>query len=568
MYTEIIERLNPKPKFNLKWYKDEDLYSEGDVEDLIIKLIAENEPEQYTKAIYDNYGWSTYYHLTHLRKNILNWYPFEKDSSILEIGCGMGAITNMLCEKCGDVTAVELSKKRATAALLRCREKENLEIIVGNLNDIEFDKKFDYITLIGVLEYQGTYTDTENPYMDFLIEIKKLLKENGKLLIGIENKYGLKYWCGAREDHTGIPFDGMNQYTLTQKKVKTFSKAELEEMIKDSGFSNSYFYYPMPDYKLPTVVYSQGRLPQNENMQNLRPYYVPDKTTLIADEMAMYKDIIANGVFEFFANSFLVECSDDTNLGEVTFANVSSERLEKYRIVTRFKKDNKVEKIPLDIKTGMQHMKQIVRNQNELEKYGRKVWKTDLEEDMLVSDFATYELLENRMVDAYQRKNEFEIYRIFDLVYNEILNSSEHISESENILFSINLVEEHDTSKYGPILRIGYIDMILRNAFYKDREVLWFDQEWILEGVPAGYILYRAVKELYQSFGWMEKVVPLEKIAQKYNLVSVWKEYEQLEGLFFSTVADQLHFAESNMFRGGDKAACLSNIKKILTQGE
>ena len=41
MYEEVIKKLNPKPKFNLNWYKNEDLYSEGDVEDEIIKLIAE-----------------------------------------------------------------------------------------------------------------------------------------------------------------------------------------------------------------------------------------------------------------------------------------------------------------------------------------------------------------------------------------------------------------------------------------------------------------------------------------------------------------------------------------------
>ena len=76
----------------------------------------------------------------------------------MEIGAGCGALTGLLCDKCKKVTAVELSKRRATAAQLRCREKDNLEVIVGNLNDIEFGEKFDYITLIGVLEYQGTYT--------------------------------------------------------------------------------------------------------------------------------------------------------------------------------------------------------------------------------------------------------------------------------------------------------------------------------------------------------------------------------------------------------------------------
>lgn len=132
MYEELMKTLNPKPKFNLTWYQNEDLYSEGDVEDQIIQLIAENEPEHYTDAIYDNFSWSSYYHLTHLRKNILNWYDFEKDSDALEIGCGLGAITSVLCDKCRTVTAVELPKRRATAALLRCRERDNLEIIVGN----------------------------------------------------------------------------------------------------------------------------------------------------------------------------------------------------------------------------------------------------------------------------------------------------------------------------------------------------------------------------------------------------------------------------------------------------
>ncbi len=92
MYCELIEKLAPKPVFNLKWYKDEDLYSDGPIEDTIIQIIAENEPEEYTEAIARAMCWPTYYHLTHLRKNILNWYPFKEGSSVLEIGCGLGQL--------------------------------------------------------------------------------------------------------------------------------------------------------------------------------------------------------------------------------------------------------------------------------------------------------------------------------------------------------------------------------------------------------------------------------------------------------------------------------------------
>lgn len=68
-----------------------------------------------------------------------------------------------------------------------------------------------------------------------MVKIKKLLRPDGKLLIAIENKYGLKYWCGAPEDHSGIPFDGINDYKYSNI-ARTFSKKQLENIIKQSGF--------------------------------------------------------------------------------------------------------------------------------------------------------------------------------------------------------------------------------------------------------------------------------------------------------------------------------------------
>lgn len=560
MYTELIKRLNPKPKFNLDWYKDKDSYSEGEVEDLIINLIAENEPEQYSKAIYDNFGWSTYYHLTHLRKNVLNWYPFKTEGSILEIGCGLGAITNMLCEKCQEVTAVELSKKRATAALLRCRERDNLEIIVGNLNDIEFDKKFDYITLIGVLEYQGQYTETENPFIDFMKKIKSLLKPDGKLLIAIENKYGLKYWCGAPEDHTGVPFDGLNQYQIGGKNAQTFSKEELGQMIVKSGFQNTYFYYPMPDYKLPTVIYSEGKLPDNENMQNMKLYYT-DKTTLVADEKGIYKDILENHVFEFFANSFLVECSDG-EVGEVPFASISSERIEKYRIVTRFRKNNKVEKIGVSPKSSIEHLKQTVKNQESLKTAGLRVWEAEMKGGAVWSEYSPDQLLEYKLLEEYKHRNIDRIYAIFDRVYQQILKSSPYTDPEKNILYSLKIDDTH--KDYGPVLKVAYLDMIFRNVFYRDGELYWFDQEWILEDVPAKYVLYSALTEFYASYPWVENVIPIQEVKERYEMLAMWEKFVELDRMFFEVIADQYHILESNVIRNGSMASCITNIKKLL----
>lgn len=55
MYEELIAKMNPCPKLNLQWYKNEDLYSDGEVEDFIIKIIAENRPEDYSNAVYEQF---------------------------------------------------------------------------------------------------------------------------------------------------------------------------------------------------------------------------------------------------------------------------------------------------------------------------------------------------------------------------------------------------------------------------------------------------------------------------------------------------------------------------------
>lgn len=563
MYEELIQSMKPKPKFNLKWYQNDDLYSEGAIEDTIIKLIAENEPENYVKAIADNYCWSTFYHLTHIRKNIINWYPFSPEAEVLEIGCGMGAITNELCEKCKAVTAVELSQKRATGALLRCREKENLEIIVGNLNDIQFEKKYDVITLIGVLEYQGSYTDTDTPYLDFLRKVRSLLKPDGKLLIAIENQYGLKYWCGALEDHTGLPFDGLNQYTISNRKVKTFSKKALDTLIKESGFQDTYFYYPMPDYKLPMVIYSQNCLPQNANMMNMQYYYVPDDYTLVAREGKIYDDLIQNQVFEFFANSFLVECTMGGKTGEVTFASLSCKRLPEYQVGTRFINKNYVEKFALYGEKGAEHLKNILTHEADLQKRGIHVWNSVLKDKVLVSDYLEAQTMEDILLEAYHERDIEKIYKIWDAVYADIGKSSEEVSWEDNILYTMGLEIKPDREKYGVILKTGYLDMILRNAFWHQEQLYWFDQEWILENIPKGFVLYRALVQFYLSFPESVQILLLSELATRYDLLEAWNDYRQLDKLFGSVVMDLTYLAEENGLQSNDENAVVNSIYRL-----
>lgn len=312
-------------KMNFDFYSGSDFYSDGEIEKEIISYIEKYGEENIEEVFKTDIRWPIFYHLTPIRRNIINWYPFKDNADVLEIGAGMGAITSTLCKKAKSVTAIELSKQRATAIAKRNENKENLEIIVANLNDVKFTRKFDYITLIGVLEYASLYTKSNNPFNDFLNNIKSFLKPDGKLLIAIENQFGLKYFEGAVEDHTNIKYDGIVGYK-NKNGVRTFGKIELKRILKDSGFMYQKFYYPLPDYKLPNIVFSDEYLPNENTILEYTPYYY-EGTELEFNEKEAYKEIIKNDMFGFFSNSFFVECSMQKIDTSVDFSKVEFEKI-------------------------------------------------------------------------------------------------------------------------------------------------------------------------------------------------------------------------------------------------
>ena len=87
--------------------------------------------------------------------------------------------------------------------------------------------------------------------------------------------------------------------------MRTFSKGEWERLMEACGFSYHRFYYPYPDYKFPTTIYSDHCLPgRGELLNNLRNFDAD--RYVIFDETRAFDSIVDCGYFPIFSNSFFV----------------------------------------------------------------------------------------------------------------------------------------------------------------------------------------------------------------------------------------------------------------------
>ena len=302
-----MEKEVGKVRINLEYYHGDDHYSDGDaVEEKLLEIVKEKHPDEFRQVIESDGTWAVMYHLSPMRENIINWYPFQEGDHVLELGAGCGAVTGAMLSKGVKVTAVDLSLRRSMINAYRHRDDKNLNVIVGSLQDIleQHSTKYDYATLIGVLEYSALFTEHPKPFHDVLSMAQKVLKPNGKLLLSIENKLGLKYFAGCREDHTGRFFESIEGYPHKDGPY-TFSRKELKKLAAEVGFECR-FYYPYPDYKFPVQIFSDEYLPQKGDLVRNWQNFDADRIALF-DESKAFDTIIEAGLFNEFSNSFFIE---------------------------------------------------------------------------------------------------------------------------------------------------------------------------------------------------------------------------------------------------------------------
>lgn len=253
--------------------------------------------------------WPSEYHFSPARHNLLRPIDIRPEHRVLELGSGCGAITRYIGETGATVVAVEGSAQRARITAERCRDLPNVSVYCDNLASFTTTDTFDFVTLIGVLEYAQLFISDTDPISCCLKKAKSHLRASGRLILAIENKLGLKYLAGANEDHLGVPFFGIQDLYDSHQPI-TFGRRELLTKLKDSDFGEVQMFLPFPDYKLPTAIITEAALSQDRlNLPDiLSRTEVGQRSgpTRTFDEELARRSIHANGLLADLANSFLL----------------------------------------------------------------------------------------------------------------------------------------------------------------------------------------------------------------------------------------------------------------------
>jgi precorrin-6B methylase 2 len=260
--------------------------------------------------------WPTLYHFSHQRTNLLRPLALGPGARVLDVGAGTGILARYLGEQGAEVVALEGNPDRARAAAVRCRELDGVEVLVGALDDLAADELFDVVFLVGVLEYAGAPAGGAGGAPDMLASARAHLRAGGAVVVAIENQLGLKYLVGAREDHIGRPWVGLEAYP-GPPGVRTWSRRQLGAMLAASGLARQRWLTPFPDYKLPSLVLHQRAYAEPDaadlvDQLVMQPVVCHDRAPVrLSDAAVVHRTLVEAGLGLDVANSYLVVAAPD-----------------------------------------------------------------------------------------------------------------------------------------------------------------------------------------------------------------------------------------------------------------
>lgn len=361
--------------------------------------------------------------------------------------------------------------------------------------------------------------------VSLLKDYRSFLSPDGRLLLGMNNRLAVRYFCGDTDPYTGKVFDGIDDYVeygreqVMQYGGRCYSRAEIVKMLVGAGFASFRQYTVMPSLDEPQLLYREDVLPEEDLAMRYIPMY-NNAAGIFMNEGKLYDTLIENGLFHVMGNSFLFECSMNGELLDIEHATLSLDRGEERSVITVLCEDE-ARKVPV-YPEGENKLKEIMANHERLKEHGIKVIDGKWENGALVMP-RIYSPLGNVYLQDLLMKDVDAFLEAMDGYRDMLLSSSEVVGESE----------------YGPIMKHAYFDMVPLNAFVVDGEFVFYDQEFAIDDYPMNAILYRTIVIIYDGNMHREMRYSSYELFKRYGMEQHLDDYTRMTQEFLLSLRNQ-----------------------------
>ncbi len=454
---------------------------------------------------------------------LFRWYPFRYRSRVLCLG-----------------------EEDALADMLR--HAFQMDVVTADLEQIRgIDSKFDYVVAISTLE------QAPDP-VDVLAGARQLLAKDGVLLLAMNNRLGMRFFCGDRDIYTQRVFDGIDDYRQGKSSQgRMYARREIEGMLDAAGWSRRKFYSVLPNLEEPVFLFADGQLPKEDLANRLFPGYNYPLSVFLREE-SMYRTLADNGLFHAMANAYLIECSAEADFADALYVTTSLERGRENAMMTVIHADDTVSKEAV-YPEGSARMKRLAEHMNKLKGKGVPVVEGHLD----ANGRYIMPYIESVTGQVYLRelllKDKAAFLQAMDAFRDAILASSSiHRGKFTDAKGNMGETDLFD---------VAFLDMVPLNSFYLDGKFVFFDQEFSETNYPVNAILSRMIATFYAGNGELQQILPMDDLYARYGLLEEKQTWWEMEWAFLSKLRQEEPLAEYHHLVRRDNGIMADNRRRM-----
>lgn len=516
--------------------------------------------------------------IRNLPKALINWYAFETDAEALFISGG-----NAECEVLYEAllhSGVSVYMTTVCELETECDEEKGLADAVR-----DGEKRYDYIVAAGILEKAA------NP-VKLLVRLRMLLKTSGRLLLGTENRLGIRYFCGDKDVFSRHVLDGIDDYARIdwerEKQIegRAYAKSELDRMLRDAGFAGFKFYSVLPGLTRPQLILSETYLPKEPIEIRVFPQYNSPETVFLGEER-LYRALMDNNMFHQMANAFLIECPVEGEPVEIDQITVQGDRSCEEAMATIIRYKDYVEKRAL-YPEGRGKINVLAESEAYLREHGIPVVEARLEKNAYVMPYIEAEIatdyfrkllksdkdvfikelgkFRQLIIDSSEHVPYTEVnWRQFEPGWEKRKKDDPNIDKWEKLAFGSG----EQQKDIGIILKRGYVDMVSLNCFHTDNGFLFFDQEFYVDIFPANAVFIRTIDFIYRDCPGLEKFYSKDDVLKYFDLYEHKEAWRRFANSFLISLRNEKELVVYHrLHRRNEKTVWANRHRMDYTQEE